>query len=320
MTGRLRRVRLGAVLAVAIAAGLIVWLATRGGGSHPTTVPKPGKVVPVSERGLATLVDALKRPIYWAGPKAGYTYELTQTADGRIYVRYLPRGVKIGSRRPFLTIGTYAIPDAFKLTKQVARKSDSVRVAIGHGGIAFYARSAPTNVYFAYPGSDYQVEVYDPSAARARRLVTSGQVAAVPSSSSAKLVSLATLKAKARASGHPVFWVGPRRGVSYELTEASDGRIYIRYLPRGQRGGVNQPFLTIGTYPVRNAFAVVRRLARRSGSVAVPARRGFAFYSRNRPTSVYVAFPGVDFQIEVYDPASGRAARIVRVGRLKTIR
>jgi hypothetical protein len=84
---------------------------------------------------------------------------------------------------------------------------------------------------------------------------------------------------------------------------------------------VDQPFLTIGTYPVRSAFAVVRGLARRSGSVAVPAKRGgAAFYSRNRPNSVYVAFRGVDFQIEVYDPSSGRAARIVKFGRLKTIR
>jgi hypothetical protein len=310
----------GAVLAVAIAAGLIVWLATRGGGnSNPTTVPK-GKVVPISERGLGTLVDALRRPIYWAGPKTGYTYELTQSTDGRIYVRYLPRGVKIGSRKPFLTIGTYAIPGAFRVTKQVARKNDSVRVAVGHGGVAFYSRSAPTNIYFAYPGSDYQVEVYDPSAARARRLVTSGQIAAVPSGSTAKLVSLGTLRAKARASGHPVYWAGPRRGVSYELTEASDGRIYVRYLPRGQSAGANQPFLTIGTYPVRNAFAVVRGLGRQSGAVSVPVGGGgIAFYSRSRATSVYVAFPHSNYQIEVYDPSAGRARQLVRSGRLSTI-
>ena len=171
-------------------------------------MPK-GKVVPISERGLETLVDALGRPIYWAGPRAGYKYELTQSSDGRIYVRYLPARAKIGSRKPFLTIGTYAIPGAFQVTKQVARKKDSARVAIGHGGVAFYSRSAPTNVYFAYPGSDYQVEVYDPSASRAHRLVAAGQVAAVPSRSGARLVSLGTLRAKARAAGHPA---GQRRG------------------------------------------------------------------------------------------------------------
>src|SRR5438045_3122987 len=69
-SGRLRRVRVGAVLAIAIAAGLITWLATRDHGNSHTTVPK-GKVVPISERGLETLVDALGRPIHWAGPRAG---------------------------------------------------------------------------------------------------------------------------------------------------------------------------------------------------------------------------------------------------------
>ena len=316
------RVRLGAVLAIAVAAGLIAWLATRGGGaSHPATSLPTGKVVPISERGLQTLVDALRRPIYWVGPKRGYRYELTQASDGRIYVRYLPPGVKVGSREPFLTIGTYAIPNALAVTKQVARESNSVRLAIGHGGLAFYSRRAPTSVYLAYPSSNYQVEVYDPSAAVAHRLVTSGQVAAVKSSGAAKLVSLAVLKAKARASGHPVYWAGPRRGVSYELTEASDGRIYVRYLPRGQRAGSNKPFLTIGTYPVRSAFAVARGLARQSGSVSVPVGGGgVAFYSRSRTTSVYVAFPKVDYQIEVYDPSAGRARQLVGSGLVTTIR
>jgi hypothetical protein len=316
------RLRLGAVLAIAIAAGVIAWLATRGGGeSHPATTVPTGKIVPISARGLQTLVDALRRPIYWVGPKRGYRYELTQASEGRIYVRYLPPGVKVGSREPFLTIGTYAIPNALAVTKQIARESSSVRLAIGHGGVAFYSRSAPRNVYLAYPSSNYQVEVYDPSAAVAHRLVTSGQVAAVTSSGAAKLVSLAVLKAKARASGHPVYWAGRRRGVSYELTEASDGRIYIRYLPGGQKAGTNKPFVTIGTYPVRSAFAVVRGLARQSGSVSVPIGGGaIAFYSRARPTSVYVAFPDVDYQIEVYDPSAGRARQLVRSGRVTTIR
>ena len=253
------RLRVGAVLAIAIAAGLIAWLATRGGASHPATSVPTGKIVPISARGLQTLVDALRRPIYWVGPKRGYKYELTQASKGRIYVRYLPPGVKVGSREPFLTIGTYAIPNALAVTKQVARESSSVRLAIGHGGLAFYSRRAPTSVYLAYPSSNYQVEVYDPSAAVAHRLVTSGQVAAVKSSGAAKLVSLAVLKAKARASGHPVYWAGPRRGVSYELTEASDGRIYVRYLPRGQRAGSNKPFY-LG-HPEFEGFEIIQTVA-----------------------------------------------------------
>ena len=31
---------------------------------------------------------------------------------------------------------------------------------------AIYNRSTPTNVYFAYPGSNLQIEVFDPSPSR----------------------------------------------------------------------------------------------------------------------------------------------------------
>jgi hypothetical protein len=37
----------------------------------------------------------------------------------------------------------------------------------------------PRSAYIAFPRQDYQVEVYDPSPARALRLATSGRVAPV---------------------------------------------------------------------------------------------------------------------------------------------
>ena len=37
--------------------------------------------------------------MYWAGPIAGMSYELTKLKDGRIYVRYLPDGVELGDPR-----------------------------------------------------------------------------------------------------------------------------------------------------------------------------------------------------------------------------
>jgi hypothetical protein len=50
---------------------------------------------------------------------------------------------------------------------------------VGGGGVAFYSPSAPTSVYLAYPGTDVQIEVFDPSADQARVLVESGAVRAV---------------------------------------------------------------------------------------------------------------------------------------------
>ena len=47
------------------------------------------------------------------------------------------------------------------------------------GGLAIWSKKRPTSVYLAYPGSDYLVEVFDPSAERARELVLSGEVAPI---------------------------------------------------------------------------------------------------------------------------------------------
>src|SRR5262245_59995447 len=90
-------VRLGAVIAIAVAAGLVAWFLTRGDNSHRSVGPGNGtKVTAVSASGLHTLAKALRQPILWAGPVSGDTYELTQTNDGRIYVRYLLPGTKAG--------------------------------------------------------------------------------------------------------------------------------------------------------------------------------------------------------------------------------
>ena len=44
----------------------------------------------------------------------------------------------------------------------------------GHRGL--YGRDRPSSVYLAFPGGDVQVEVYDPSPRKARRLARSGRV------------------------------------------------------------------------------------------------------------------------------------------------
>lgn len=115
--------------------------------------------------------------MYWVGPRTDTTYEVTQTTDGRIYVRYLPRRTTVGTTKPFLTVGTYPVRDALQATEAKAAAAGSVRVRAGSGGIAFYARDRPTNVYEAFPGVDYQLEIYDPSRGAAglvsaRRVVT----------------------------------------------------------------------------------------------------------------------------------------------------
>jgi hypothetical protein len=144
-------------------------------GSAPTPKLTPGAPRAVSVADLKALSLLLDQPIYWAGPRAGVTYELTQKGT-ELFLRYLPQGMPVGSEKLARTIGTYAVANAFGVTAEAATQPDARQVEVGVGAVGFYRPSAPESVYFAVRGQDLQIEVYDPDAAKALELATSGRV------------------------------------------------------------------------------------------------------------------------------------------------
>ncbi len=155
---------------------LFAVLLLRGHDGGKTTLPPLGTPAAVSETQLESLAAQSKQPVYWAGPNQG-AYELTRTTDGRIYIRYLPSTDKVGDRTPnYLTIGTYPAKQAFPAIKRAAARPGGVSVKIDRGGLLVFNASTPKSVYFSYPKSGYQVEVYDPSPQQARTLVLDGKI------------------------------------------------------------------------------------------------------------------------------------------------
>jgi hypothetical protein len=151
-------------------------LLLRGHRAGKTTLPPVGTPAAVSESQLVALASQSNHPVYWAGPKHG-TYELTRTTDGRTYIRYLPSADKVGDRTPnYLTIGTYPTKQAFSAIKRAAARPGGVSAGIDHGGLLVFNNSTPESVYFSYPKSGYQVEVYDPSPLQARALILGGSI------------------------------------------------------------------------------------------------------------------------------------------------
>src|SRR5262245_8485173 len=182
-----RSVRVGAVVAVALAVAFVVWLLVRGHGSNssqqagtttPTTTSATTPILQAATiQTLKTVSALVGHQVYWAGPRSRITYELTRTRDDRIYIRYLPAGVKIGDRRAnFLIVGTYPVRNAVRAVQTAAKEKGAETFSLPRGGKAVLNKSAPKNVYFAYPRSNYQVEVYAPSPGRARRLVIAGKI------------------------------------------------------------------------------------------------------------------------------------------------
>jgi hypothetical protein len=174
---RTNALRLSLVALLLVAMILLgVLLILRVHGTSKTTLPPVGAPASVSASQLKELATQSDLPVYWAGSKQG-AYELTRTADGRVYIRYLPSADKVGDQAPdYLTIGTYPTKEAFSAIKRAATRQGGVSVNIEHGGLLVFNDKTPKSVYFSYPKSGYQVEVYDPSPLEARALVLDGSI------------------------------------------------------------------------------------------------------------------------------------------------
>lgn len=175
-------------MAIALAAAFAVWLLVRGNDSSSTSTTTETQTTTAAEIGpvaaspaaLRALTDGAGHPVYWIGPRPNRTYELTRTSSGRIFIRYLPPGVRVGNRSArFTIVGSYPVENAIDVLRELSEQPGERSASVPGGGLAVYSPSSPTNVYVAYPGSDVQIEIFDPSAERALRLATSGRVVPV---------------------------------------------------------------------------------------------------------------------------------------------
>lgn len=170
-------VRIGAVCAIALTIGLAVWVFfINDSSSSDGTIPR-ANIVTVTAQGLGDLAAQVAHPVYWAGPIAGMSYELTKTKQGSVYVRYLPDGVEVGDPRPlYTTIGTYPQRNAHGVLKAASTRVGAHAYKTRSGALVVTNAKTPTSVYFAFKGSPYLVEVFNPSARKALQLTLSGQI------------------------------------------------------------------------------------------------------------------------------------------------
>lgn len=137
-----------------------------------------------------------------------------------------------------------------------------------------------------------------------------------PLTPGAKIVTEEQLKTEVAKLGYPVYWLGPKQNTVLEYTKRGDGRVYIRYLKPGTTAGSYDRFLTAGTYPMPDAYDVVKQIGELPDATKVKVKGGVGAQSAKKPESVYVAFRGIDLQLEVYSPEAGAAVSEVKDGNL----
>jgi len=105
-------------------------------------------------------------------------YELTSTADGQIYIRYLSDNAEAGGRKPdSLVVGTYAVPEARQALARAAKDGGEDQRLSQHGGYEALGASDGHNAYVVFDDQpSLQIEIFSPKPGEAADLATSGSL------------------------------------------------------------------------------------------------------------------------------------------------
>jgi hypothetical protein len=117
----------------------------------------------------------------------------------------------------------------------------------------------------------------------------------------------------------PIYWAGSFPGRRLEVTTTKSGS-FVRYLPPATRVGTNAKTLTIATYPVAGAWQVAQQAGQRRGARVVKLPDGrIAVWRTSKPTSVYLASPGSNTLVEVFDPSAAKAHNLSVSGLVQPV-
>jgi hypothetical protein len=150
-------------------------------------------------------------------------------------------------------------------------------------------------------------------------LVRDVEPASVSAGSAAGIVTPARLAELAELRRAPIYWAGSLPGTRLELRTTRIGT-YVRYLPAGMPAGSDELAPTVATYPLREAYDTA---VDRGKSPQMSSRRlhggGIAVWRGARALSVYIAFRGDPYLVEVYAPEPGEARRLALSGRIAAV-
>jgi hypothetical protein len=123
--------------------------------------------------------------------------------------------------------------------------------------------------------------------------------------------------------GVDVYWAGPVDGAKYTLSAPAEGQVYLRYLPNGDGLDDTKPnYVVVATYTTADAFTATQAAGNQSNGVTFINNQGAAvYYNKDVPTNVYVAYPNLSYQIEVFSPIAATALDIAsKQGALKLVK
>ena len=108
------------------------------------------------------------------------------------------------------------------------------------------------------------------------------------------------------------YWTGPLKDATYSINATTPGQVFIRYIPKGMDcGSTEAKFRVIATYAETDAYNSTLQAGNQAEGVSLSNPDGsVVYFSKNAPNNVYVAYPNLDYQIEIYDPDAKTAVTL----------
>jgi len=108
------------------------------------------------------------------------------------------------------------------------------------------------------------------------------------------------------------YWTGPLKDATYSINATTPGQVFIRYIPKGMDcGSTEAKFRVIATYSETDAYNSTLQAGNQAEGVSLSNPDGsVVYFSKNAPNNVYVAYPNLDYQIEIYDPDAKTAVTL----------
>jgi len=170
-----------------VASGIAIGIALGGSifvvrdqviGNQLTVAGQTLGQVALTEAQLREVIAKNKLTAYWSGPETNALYSLIANANGQVFVRYLTNGQGLSdTSAKYRVIASYPQANAYSVTQAAGNQANAISFINADGAQVFYSKSYSTNVYLAFPESQYEIEIFDPGSGVALGLATnSGKI------------------------------------------------------------------------------------------------------------------------------------------------
>ena len=130
--------------------------------------------------------------------------------------------------------------------------------------------------------------------------------------SGSKLMTSSELTTLVRERNLTVYWAVNLPNSKYQLNAVDPSRISLSYFPAPQSLAGSKPNLSIGTYLSANSSVAVQLAMRSTGNIGVRTPEGAnAFFARANPNDLFVSFPKINAEIEIYSTKPGGALALL---------